>query len=319
MNRNLALEFIRITEFAALESSRYLGLGDKTAADQAAVEAMRGSFEKMEIQGTVVIGEGERDQAPMLHIGEEVGRWGPSDVKIDIALDPLEGTNLCAEGQPGALSVIAASTSGGLLHAPDVYMDKLACGPEGLGVLSLQQSPAENIHRLAQKLNKKVEDVSVIILKRKRHEQLIEDVRSVGAKIHLISDGDISAALATCEPHSGVDLLMGQGGAPEGVISAAAMKCLEGHFEGQLHFPNEAEKERAQGMGVTNPDKIYHRDELASGPVFFAATGVTTGPLLEGVKALGNNKFTTHSVVMRSETQTLRFVKATHNFNTKSR
>lgn len=318
MDRNLALEFVRITEAAALASSRYMGRGDEKAADQAAVDAMRSAFDSVNINGTVVIGEGERDEAPMLFIGENVGRRSTDSPAIDIALDPLEGTTICANGGAGATSVIAVAKKGAFLHAPDTYMDKIACSPKGKGFVSLDKSPEENIKILSEVLKKPVSDVTVVILDRPRHDELIKKVRQVGSRIHLIGDGDVSAGLATCWGDSGIDLLLGVGGAPEGVITAAALKCLGGEFQGRLVFRNDDEKERATKMGVEDLNKCYQMDELAAGDVMFCATGVTDGTFLRGVRTLPGNRAVTHSVVMRSATGTIREVHAEHNFNVKA-
>ncbi len=317
MDRNLALEFVRITEAAALASARFMGRGDEKAADQAAVDAMRKAFDSVNVDGTVVIGEGERDEAPMLYIGEQVGKKGQDCYQVDIALDPLEGTTICAKGGVGAISVIAVAERGNFLHAPDTYMEKLACGPAAAGKISLDFSVEENVQAVSKALNKKISDVTVVVLDRPRHEELIARLRSIGARIHLIGDGDVSAGIAPCWPETGIDLLMGTGGAPEGVITAAAMKCLGGDFQGRLAFRSEAEKKRAIEMGVKDPDRLYLRDELAKGSVMFCATGVTDGPLLKGVKTLPGNRSKTWSLVMRSATGTVRWVEAEHNFSIK--
>lgn len=315
MDRNLALEFVRITEAAALASAKWMGRGDEKSADAAAVDAMRKAFDTVRIDGTVVIGEGERDEAPMLYIGEKVGYRSEDAPKIDIALDPLEGTTICATGGVGSISVIAVAEKGNFLHAPDTYMDKIACGPEAKGVIDLDKTPTENINNVAKALAKNVSEVTVVILDRPRHQDLIAEVRKTGARIHLIGDGDVSAAIAAAWPDTGIDLLMGIGGAPEGVISAAAMQCLGGDFQGRLKFRNDEEKQRALKMGIKDLDKKYKIDELASGSVMFVATGVTDGPLLKGVKFLPGQKGKTYSVVMRSKTGTIRNVEAFHNFN----
>jgi fructose-1,6-bisphosphatase class II len=317
MDRNLALEFVRITEAAALSSAKWMGRGDCKAADQAAVDAMRRAFDSVRIDGTVVIGEGERDEAPMLYIGEKVGRFSEDAPKVEIAVDPLEGTSICAVGGVGAISVIAVAEEGKFLHAPDTYMDKIACGPEAKGMIDIDASAKENIHRVAEALRKPVNDVTVMILDRPRHEKLIADVRQTGARIHLIGDGDVSAAIASAWAESGIDLLLGIGGAPEGVISAAALQCLGGDFQGRLKFRNEEEKERAKRMGVHNFEKKYKIEELASGSVMFCATGVTDGPFLKGVKTLGGRKARTQSVVMRSITGTIRTIETFHDLNKK--
>lgn len=318
MDRNLALEFVRITESAALAAARYMGRGDEKAADQAAVDAMRKAFDFLSVDGVVVIGEGERDEAPMLYIGEKVGRQHVEDPKIDIALDPVEGTTICAKGGVGAISVIAVAERGHFLHAPDTYMDKVACGPLARGKISIDRSPEENIHAVAEALKKQVSDLTVVILDRSRHEELIARVRQTGARIRLIGDGDVSAGIAPCWEDSGIDLLLGTGGAPEGVITAAAMKCLGGDFQGRLNFRNDSERERARGMGVSDLDGCFTLDHLAKGSVMFIATGITDGPLLKGVRTLPNNRAQTHSIVMRSATGTVRTIESTHNFHLKN-
>ena len=313
MDRNLALEAVRVTEAAALNSARLTGLGDETAADQAAVDAMRKAFDGLGIDGTVVIGEGERDEAPMLYIGEKVGSGGP---KIDIALDPLEGTTICATGGPNALSVLAMGDGGNLLNCPDTYMEKIASGPAGRGVIDLDKTPTQNLQALAQAKGCKVEDLMVIILARPRHEALIAEVRKAGARIRLIGDGDVAAAIATSKPETGIDLLMGIGGAPEGVIAAAALRCVGGEFQGRLAPRNNEEIERAKKMGVTDIKKKFSITELARGDVMFAATGVTDGDYLQGVHFFPGGA-TTQSVVMRSKTRTVRIINATHYFEHK--
>jgi fructose-1,6-bisphosphatase class II len=311
VDRNLALEVVRVTEAAALSSARLMGRGDEKAADQAAVDAMRQAFNGLAIDGTVVIGEGERDEAPMLYIGERVG--GGDGPKVDIALDPLEGTTICANGGPNALSVIAIAESGNFLHAPDTYMDKIAVGPVGKGVVDLDKSPTENLQALAQAKGARVEDLTVIILYRPRHEALIKEVRQAGARIRLISDGDVSAAIATTKPETGIDLLLGIGGAPEGVLAAAALRCVGGEMQGRLKPRNPEEIERAHKMGIKDIEKKFLIEELANGEVMFAATGVTDGDYLDGVHFFPGGA-TTHSVVMRSMTRTIRFVNTTHHF-----
>ncbi|MEQ1723009.1 MAG: class II fructose-bisphosphatase [Pseudobdellovibrio sp.] len=314
MDRNLALEFVRITEAAALASAKWMGRGDEKAADQAAVDAMRKAFDTVAIDGTVVIGEGERDEAPMLFIGEKVGFKKEDSPQIDIALDPLEGTTICATGGVGAISVIACAEKGGFLHAPDTYMEKIAAGPAATGLIDLDLSASENVHRVAEANRKPVGDLTVVILDRPRHADLIAEVRKTGARIQLIGDGDVSAAVAAGWADSGIDLLMGTGGAPEGVISAAAMRCLGGDFQGRLKFRNEEEKQRATRMGVKDLNKKFKLEDLASGHVVFCATGITDGPLLKGVKVLAGGRMHTHSVVMRSQTGTIRNIEAYHNF-----
>lgn len=318
MDRNLALEFVRITEAAALASARFMGRGEEKAADQAAVDAMRRAFDTVDIDGVVVIGEGERDEAPMLYIGEPVGKRKADSPPIDIALDPLEGTTICANGGVGAVSVIAVAERGNFLHAPDTYMDKIACGPAARGKISLEKSPEENIRIVAEVLNKSVSDVTVVILDRPRHADLIQSVRRTGARIRLIGDGDVSAGIAPCWEDSGIDLLLGVGGAPEGVITAAALKCLGGDFQGRLKFRSDEERARAQRMGLKDLDRVYKLEELAKGSVMFCATGVTDGPLLKGVRTLSGNRAMTHSIVMRSATGTVRRIEAEHNFQIKA-
>lgn len=317
MDRNLALEFVRITEAAALASAKWMGRGDEKSADQAAVDAMRKAFDTVRINGTVVIGEGERDEAPMLFIGEKVGLQKEDSPEIDIALDPLEGTTICASGGVGAISVIACAQRGGFLHAPDTYMEKIAAGPAAKGMIDLDLSPRENVHRVAEANRKNVGDVTVVILDRPRHSDLIAEVRKTGARINLIGDGDVSAAVAAGWANTGIDLLMGIGGAPEGVISAAAMRCMGGDFQGRLKFRNEDEKQRALRMGVKDLNKKFVLEDLASGHVVFCATGITDGPLLKGVKLLANGRAQTQSIVMRSQTGTIRNIEAFHNFTLK--
>ncbi len=316
MDRNLALEAVRVTEFAALAASRLMGRGDEKAADQAAVDAMRRALNSLDIDGKVVIGEGERDEAPMLFIGEKVGTGkGP---KIDIALDPLEGTTITAKGGANALAVIAMAEDGGFLHAPDVYMDKLAVGP-GLpaGVVDLDRSPLDNLKALAEAKAINVEDLVVCILDRPRHQDLIQAVRDSGARIMLISDGDVSGVIATTNPESGVDIYMGSGGAPEGVLAAAALRCIGGQFQGRLLFRNDDERGRARRLGLTDLNRKYDLEELASGDVMFAATGVTSGSMLAGVRRVGDG-VSTESLVMRSKTGTVRKIETYHNFKRKS-
>jgi fructose-1,6-bisphosphatase class II len=308
--RNLALEFVRVTEAAAIAASRLMGRGNEKSADQVAVNAMRTWLGRMDIQGRIVIGEGERDEAPMLYIGEEVGTGnGPA---IDIAVDPLEGTTITARGDNNAMAVIAAAARGSFLNAPDTYMEKIAVGPAGKGVVSLNYSPTENLQRLAKAKHCTVEDLTVIILDRPRHEPLITEVRRSGARIKMIRDGDVSAAIATCREQGGVDMLMGIGGAPEGVLAAAALRCFGGDFEGRLKFRNDGEKERAQTMGITDLERIYQLEDLAKGRVIFAATGVTHGDYLKGVVFFGGG-CQTHSVVMRSATGTRRYIESIHD------
>jgi len=319
-DRNLALEAARITEAAALASARLMGRGDRRQADHVATEAMRRAFDAIDIRGTVVIGEGERDEAPMLYIGEKVGHgWAEEDEgspKVDIAVDPLEGTNLCATGAPDAISVIALADDGQFLNAPDTYMEKIAVGPEAKGVIDMRESITWNLQRIAKAKNKKIQDLTAVILDRDRHKDLIAEVRQCGARIRLIGDGDVSGAVMTAKEESGIDVLFGIGGAPEGVIAAAAMRCVGGELQGRLHFRSPEEAARAKKMGVKPEDYIYTTEELASGNVMFAATGVTQGYLLDGVVFFGGGA-RTESVVMRSKSGTVRVIKSTHHFDTK--
>ena len=320
MERNLALEAVRVTEAAAIASARLMGRGDGVAADRAAVEAMRHAFDSMEIRGTVKIGEGERDEAPMLYIGEQVGHgWRANDEsepRVDIAVDPLEGTNLCATGAPDSIAVLAFADDGAFLNAPDTYMQKIAVGPRGRGKVDITQSPTWNLEQLAKAKKASVSDLTCVILNRPRHEALIREVRQAGARIRLIEDGDVAAAIATTKPETGIDILMGTGGAPEGVIAAAALRCVGGEMQGILRFRSRQEQERARTMGITDADKVYAIDELAAGDVFFAATGVTHGAFLDGVKFFGGGA-KTQSIVMRSHSGTVRYVNAQHRFDTK--
>jgi fructose-1,6-bisphosphatase II len=317
MDRNLALEFVRVTEAAAISSARWMGRGKKELADQAAVDAMRKAMETLDVHGRVVIGEGERDEAPMLYIGEIFGLSSPTSPRVDVALDPLEGTNLVAKGHSGALSVIAVAEEGHFLHAPDTYMDKIAVGPECKGKIHYNMPLNELLTTVASSKNKELSQLTVIILDRERHMDLIKNVRELGCRIHLIDDGDVSAAIATCNPDTGIDILLGSGGAPEGVISAAALKTLGGDFYGKLLWRSEEEKQRAQKMGVKDFQKIYSMEELAQGEVMFCATGVTDGSWLKGVHFVGGG-CTTHSIVMRSKTKTIRNVEATHDLSLKA-
>ena len=315
MERLLSLELIRVTEAAAIASARLMGRGDTMDADRVAVEAMRRVFDEIPIDARIVIGEGERDRAPMLYIGERVG--DPSSAvgeapEIDIAVDPLEGTNLVAYGQGGSITVLAATERGGLLNAPDCYMDKLCVGPVVAGKVDITAPPAENLRRIASALGRGVNDITVVILERPRHEALIDAVRAAGAPIKLISDGDLSAAIPCADYGTGLHAVMGNGGAPEGVITAAALRCLGGEIQARLVFRSDAERERAQGMGHGDPTRVYRTDELASGEnVVFAATGVTKGDLLEGVRFFGGGA-RTHSLVMAYQTKQVRFVDTVH-------
>jgi fructose-1,6-bisphosphatase II / sedoheptulose-1,7-bisphosphatase len=312
LDRNLALEVVRVTEAAALSASRLMGRGDEKAADQAAVDAMRRALNSLTIDGVVVIGEGERDEAPMLYIGEKVGNG--SGPRVDIALDPLEGTTITAKGGPNALAVIAMAEQGGFLNAPDVYMEKIAVGgglPEG--VVHIAADPKENLKNLAKAKKVDISDLVVCILDRPRHADLIAKVRAAGARIMLISDGDVSGVIATSRPDSGVDIYMGSGGAPEGVLAAAALRCIGGQMQGKLIFRNDDEKQRAAKWGIKDLDRVYSMLDLAKGDVMFAATGVTDGSMLRGVRRT-RDAATTHSIVMRSKTGTVRVIEASHNF-----
>jgi fructose-1,6-bisphosphatase II / sedoheptulose-1,7-bisphosphatase len=315
LDRNLALEVVRVTEAAALSAARLMGRGDEKAADQAAVDAMRRALNSLSIDGVVVIGEGERDEAPMLYIGEKVGNG--SGPRVDIALDPLEGTTITAKGGPNALAVIAMAEQGGFLNAPDVYMEKIAVGgglPEG--VVHISAEPKENLKNLAKAKKVDISDLVVCILDRPRHADLIAKVRAAGARIMLISDGDVSGVIATSRPDSGVDIYMGSGGAPEGVLAAAALRCIGGQMQGKLIFRNDDEKQRAAKWGIKDLDRIYNLLDLAKGDVMFAATGVTDGSMLRGVRRT-RDAATTHSIVMRSKTGTVRVIEASHNFTVK--
>lgn len=316
MNRNLAMEFVRVTEMAAIASARLMGRGDEKAADQAAVDAMRSMLDTIDCKGTVVIGEGERDEAPMLYIGEKVGSGeGP---ELEIALDPLEGTTICAKGGHNAISVMAIAEKGNLLNAPDTYMQKIACGPEAKGLINIEDSATENLKKIAEAKKCRVQDLTAVILDRPRHEDLINEVRDAGCRIQLIGDGDVSAAIATCLPDSGVDVLFGTGGAPEGVIAAAALRCIGGDFQGKLKPRNQEEIDRAKTMGIDDINKVFSIEELASGNVMFCATGVTTGNFLDGVKFKPWGCWT-HSMVMRSQSGTVRHIRAEHHFDKKPR
>jgi len=319
MERTLLLEFVRITEAGALASARLMGRGDRNGADHAAVEAMRRAMDEVHMDGTIVIGEGERDEAPMLYIGEKVGgatngsNEGPQidPTEVDIAVDPLEGTNLVATGQDGAISVLAVAERGGLLHAPDIYLEKLCVGPAAAGKVRMEFPVAANLRIIADSLGRHVEDITVVILERERHKKLIEDVRQAGARIRLITDGDLSAAISAAVSGTGIHCVLGSGGAPEGVLTAAALRCLGGQILGQFIPRNAAERERCKEMGI-DPDKVYDTDELASGEMLmFAATGVTDGALLRGVRFFGGGA-RTHSLVMGLESRTIRFVDTVH-------
>lgn len=318
MDRNLTLNLVRVTEAAALQSARYLGRGDKTKADEAAVRGMRRMFDTLTIDGVVVIGEGEMDEAPMLYIGEQIGKAGEGCLKVDIAVDPLDGTTAVAKGLAGAISVVAIAPRGCLLNAPDMYMEKIAVGPKGVGRVSLDYPVETNLKNLSEALNKDISDITVTMLDRPRHKGLIQRVREAGARIKLFQDGDVAQAIATCFEDSGVDILIGIGGAPEGVLAAAALKCLGGEIQGRLYPTKEEEKERCRAMGLNQLDSILTMDHMVKGnEIIFAATGVSNGELLKGVVYYENNRAKTYSVVMRGETGTIRFIEAIHRLDKK--
>ena len=309
LDRVLVLEMVRVTEAAAIAASKLIGRGDEKAADAAAVEAMRKAFDELAIDGTVVIGEGERDEAPMLFIGEKVGGAQGTGPKIDIALDPLEGTTITAKAGPNALAVLACAEEGNLLNAPDVYMDKLAVGPGyPEGIIDLSKSPTDNVKAVAAAKGVQPNEIIVCVLDRPRHAELIAELRGLGCGIQLIPDGDVAGVIAVTNPDTNIDLYMGSGGAPEGVLAAAALRCVGGQFNGRLLFRNEDEKARARKWGIEDLGKIYKLEELAKGDCIFAATGVTDGSLLRGVKRTGG-RMTTESVVMRASSGTVRWVK----------
>ncbi len=315
LQRGISLELVRVTEAAALRASRWLGNGDKDRVDKAASDAMRGMLDLIPIKGTVIIGEGEKDKAPMLHIGEKVGSWVDDALETDIAVDPVDGTRLVACGLPNALSVVAAGKSGSLLPFPSFYMQKLACGPALKGKLDINVTVRENLKVAAAVLNKDIQDLTIMILERERHRQLIEEVRETGARIKLITDGDVAGAIATAL--NNVDIYMGIGGAPEGVLAAAALSCLEGDIQTKFYFHNDAERERISAEGF-DCDRVYRIEDLAKGDeIIFAATGITTGEFLEGV-SFGSGRAITHSVVMRSKYKTIRYIKSIHNLNYKT-
>ena len=313
LDRVLVLEMVRVTEAAAIAAAKLVGRGDEKAADAAAVEAMRMAFNNLYMDGTVVIGEGERDEAPMLYIGEKVGGAPGKGPKIDIALDPLEGTTITAKAGPNALAVLAAAEEGCLLNAPDVYMDKLAVGPGYPdGVIDMNKSVRENVEAVAKEKGVAPSAITVCVLDRPRHDKLIAALRDIGCGIVLIPDGDVAGVIAVTNPETTIDLYMGTGGAPEGVLAAAALRCVGGQFKGRLLFRNDDERARARKWGVTDLDKIYDLSELAKGDCIFAATGVTDGSLLGGVKRLRGGKMTTESVVMRASSGTVRWIKGEH-------
>jgi fructose-1,6-bisphosphatase II len=317
METLLALETVRVTEAAAIASARYMGRGDRNGADQAATEAMRRTLDEVEIRGQIVIGEGERDEAPMLYIGEKVGEALDGQAEVDIAVDPLEGTNLVAMGLANAITVMAASEKGGLLNAPDTYMEKLCVGPVVAGHVDIRLPPAENLRRVAEALGRRVSDLTVVILDRERHSQLISDVREAGARIKLISDGDLSAAISCAVSGTGVHAVMGVGGAPEGVITAVALRCLGGEIQARFRFRSDEERERAERMrpGGSDEERVYSITDLAPGEnLVFSATGVTEGDLLQGVRFFGGGA-RTHSLVMGYQTKQVRFVDTVHMFD----
>jgi fructose-1,6-bisphosphatase II / sedoheptulose-1,7-bisphosphatase len=316
VDRNLALELVRVTEAAALAASRWIGRGDKNAADGAAVEAMRRAFDTVAITGTVVIGEGEMDEAPMLYIGEKVGLYAKAGggPEVDIAVDPLEGTSITAKGGPNAIATVALAEKGGFLHAPDIYMDKIAVGP-GLpdGVVHLDASPAENLRELAKAKGCEISDLMVCTLDRDRHKELIKACRAAGARITLLGDGDVAGVINVSQAEAGIDIYMGSGGAPEGVLAAAALRCIGGQMQGRLMFEDEDQVARAKSMGIDDPKRIYSIEQMARGNVMFAATGVTSGAMLRGVRRTPGGAYT-HSIVMRSKSGTVRYVEGHHNF-----
>ena len=313
LDRVLVLEMVRVTEAAAMAAAKLIGRGDEKAADAAAVEAMRRAFDTLQMDGTVVIGEGERDEAPMLFIGEKVGGAPGEGPKIDIALDPLEGTTITAKAGPNALAVLAAAAEGCLLNAPDVYMDKLAVGPGYPdGIIDLAKSPTENVQAVAKAKGVAPSDIIVCVLDRPRHAELIAELRGLGCGVVLIGDGDVAGVIAVTDEDTTIDMYMGQGGAPEGVLAAAALRCVGGQFNGRLVFRNDDERGRAAKWGIDDLDRIYTRDDLVKGDCIFAATGVTPGSLLDGVKYLRGGRMTTESVVMRSSSGTVRWIKGEH-------
>ena len=313
LDRVLVLEMVRVTEAAAIAASSWIGRGDNDAADAAAVEAMRAALNELPMDGTVVIGEGERDEAPMLYIGEKVGGAPGTGPKIDIALDPLEGTTITAKAGPNALAVLAAAEEGGLLNAPDVYMDKLAIGPGyPRDIISLDKSVRENVEAVAVAKGVQPKDIIVCVLDRPRHAELIAQLREIGCGIQLIPDGDVAGVIATTDPDTTIDMYMGSGGAPEGVLAAAALRCVGGQMNGRLLFRNEDERARARKWGIEDLNKIYKLEDLAKGDCIFAATGVTDGSLLKGVKRLRDGRITTESVVMRASSGTVRWIKGSH-------
>ena len=318
MNREFSMEIARITEYAAIASARWWGKGDKIAADGAATEAMRAMFDSVSIAGTVVIGEGEMDEAPMLYIGEKVGKWDEGDFAVDIAVDPLEGTNLVAKGMPGAITTLAMAPKGTLLNAPDMYMDKIAAGPKCKGKIFLDASVTENLKAAAKALDKSIGDITVVVLDRPRHKEIIEEARACGARIKLISDGDVAPAVSCGFPESGIDMMIGIGGAPEGVLAAAALKAIGGEFQGRLYPMKDGELERAAKMAGKDPLRLLTIDDLVqTQDVMFAATGVTDGELLSGVRFFGHNMASTKTIILRGSSGTVRFIESRHHLDRK--
>lgn len=314
MDRSLAIEFARVTEAAAINCAHWIGKGEKNMADGAAVEAMRKMFDTVAISGTVVIGEGEMDEAPMLYIGEKVGKGG---VEVDIAVDPLEGTNLTAKNMNGAIAVMAIAEKGGLLHAPDMYMDKIVVGPKAKGAIDINIPPEENMLNVAKALGKNVRDLNIVMLERERHQYIVDAARKLGARCKFISDGDVSPVIATSFGTEGIDMMMGKGGAPEGVIAAAAIKCMGGDMQGRLVPETEEEIRRVHEMGIADVNKVLTLDDLVStNDVYFVATGVTNGDMLKGVRFTEKHAIT-HTVVMRGLTSTIRFIEAYHDYDHK--
>lgn len=315
MDRNLALDAVRVTEAAALASARTMGLGDVHRADQTAVDAMRAAVNALDIRGTVVIGEASRGDAPLLFVGDRVGRWRDDDPEVEVAADPLEGSRLCARGMPNSLSVIAMAKGGSFLRVPDTYMFKMAVGPGGRGAIDLSRTVAENLQSVADAKGIYPEDLTVVVLDRPRHEGLVREIRDAGARVRLIPDGDVAAAIATCREETGIDMLVGEGGAPEGIIAAAALRCVGGDMLGQLRPRLNEETDEIRSMQDLDPDpeRVYTLEEMASGDVLFAATGITDGDLLDGVR-FRRGGAVTQSVVMRSKTGTVRTIEARHRF-----
>lgn len=313
----VALDLVRVTEAAALKASRWMGKGDKNNVDKAAVDAMRGMLDYVEVSGTIIIGEGEKDEAPMLYIGEKVGRWDKDDCEMDIAVDPVDGTRLTAKGLPNAMSVIAAGEKGSLAPIPSFYMRKLACGPDLKGKLNIDWSVKKNLEITAKVLDKNIENLTVAVLERERHNELVNEIRQAGARIQFIIDGDIAGAIATCLDEHEVDLYLGIGGAPEAVLAAAALKCLDGEIQAKFWWQKEEERKNIIDKGF-DIDKLFFTDDLAKGDsIIFCATGVTNGEMLKGV-TFGSHKATTHTMMMRAKTKTVRYITAIHNLNHKT-